>query len=372
MLCQRGRRVAGRGRCGRVVTVEARAHVAWQLRDQGLSCAAMGSPLYAGLLERAAADVESGGPCWSVLSADVRPGRGDAMALRFLAAVHRLVLTGRAPVLAAHYPSAGGLAGAEAWTAFRAVVADHADELRALTLLPCQTNEVGRCAPLAVGFLRVAARTGLPLRLLEVGASAGLNLRWDLFRYGCDRAPEAGVSWGDPASPVDLTGLWRDAPAELPERVVVQERSGCDLRPVDPTTEDGRLALTASVWADQVVRFERLRGALQLAGAVPVRVDQASLESWLPPRLAERPPGTAAVVFHSVVDEYLPAAVRERFHETLREAGNRATTDAPLFWLRLEPLGSVREHGLTVTGWPGGEETLLARSGAHGTDVTRA
>jgi hypothetical protein len=33
------------------------------------------------------------------------------------------------------------------------------------------------------GFLRVAAMTRRPLRLLEVGSSAGLNLRWDHYRY---------------------------------------------------------------------------------------------------------------------------------------------------------------------------------------------
>jgi hypothetical protein len=38
-------------------------------------------------------------------------------------------------------------------------------------------------APRCVGaFLLLARETGMPLRILEVGASAGLLLRWDHYR----------------------------------------------------------------------------------------------------------------------------------------------------------------------------------------------
>jgi len=151
----------------------------------------MGSPLYTELLERAAEDVEAGGPAWTILSAHVAPGRGDAIALRLMAAVHRLVLNGKAPALAQHYPSVDGGRGVSgAWEAFRGVLEERGSDLRSLVSLPCQTNEVGRCAPLAFGFLEVVAESGLPLRLLEPGASAGLNLRWD------HSATEAGESSG--------------------------------------------------------------------------------------------------------------------------------------------------------------------------------
>ena len=48
------------------------------------------------------------------MAAELLTGRGDdpvgsALALRFLGAVHRIVLDGRAPDLAALYPSVGGV-----------------------------------------------------------------------------------------------------------------------------------------------------------------------------------------------------------------------------------------------------------------------
>jgi hypothetical protein len=344
-----------------------RRHVAGQLQEQARSCEEMGSPLYAALLARAADDVEAGGPCWDVLAGHVAPGRGDAIALRFMAAVHRLVLTGQAPGLARHYPSAGGSPGEGAWLEFQRAVGTHAEPLRNLTALPCQTNEVGRAAPLMFGFLAVAAEWGLPLRIVEVGASAGLNLRFDHFRYG-----SADAAWGDPASPVDLTGLWHDAPRHLDAPLAVLERSGCDRRLLDPSDPETRLALTASVWADQSARFRRLAGALSLAARVPARVERASLSDWLPAQLSGRRPGLGTVVYHSVVIEYLPADVRDAFEAALTEAGSRATRDAPLAWLRLEPISRVRSHGVTLTTWPGAHGRVLATSGAHGTDVRRA
>ena len=122
------------------------------------------------------------GPCWRVLESHENDGRSSALALRFLGAVHRLVLEGRAPELARYYPSMNGLLPAnEAWPAFREAVEKRKLELRDLVNHPVQTNEVGRSCALMGGFLLAARGTRLPLRLLEIGARAGLNLRWDQY-----------------------------------------------------------------------------------------------------------------------------------------------------------------------------------------------
>jgi hypothetical protein len=153
------------------------------LRLQGRYCGKLGSPFYERLLQHAADDAEAGGPIAAALAGYPREPIASAMALRLMGGLHRLVLEGRAPSLAAHYPSVGGDGDAErAWAALRAYVGEHLEAVRALLDRGVQTNEVGRAAALVCGFLDVAGRARLPLRCLEIGASAGLNLRWDRFR----------------------------------------------------------------------------------------------------------------------------------------------------------------------------------------------
>jgi hypothetical protein len=345
-----------------------------RLHVQARTSGELGSPLYATLLRHVAADVERGGPCWAVLAPYAAEPDSAAVPLRFMAAVHRLVLRRRAPALALHYPSVGGGAPVDgAWPAFLAVVEGHDEELRELTALPCQTNEVGRAAALAPGLLWLQARYGLPLVHLEIGASAGLNLRWDRFFYGTgDRT----TTWGDPSSPVDLTGHWARPPQGLPDRADVVERRGCDPAPGDPADAGTREALTAAIWPDQHDRHQRLRGALALAEAVPAPVDAARAGEWLGAQLEDRPDATA-VVTHSVVWRYIDASERLKIQDLLAEQGREATAGRPLAWMRLEPTPPMMTYDgtpypVTVTTWPGGATQVLGHAKAHGQDLTWA
>jgi hypothetical protein len=271
-----------------------------------------------------------------------------------MGAVHRLVLRGDAPELAAHYPSAGGRPG-EAWPAFAAVLRDRREELRRLVENPVQTNEPGRCAALLGGFLEVARATDLPLRLLEIGASAGLNLRFDRYRYEL-----GGERWGPPDSPVTIRSrLAGAARPPLGTALRVASRAGCDPRPLDPRSEEGRLTLTSYVWPDQLERLERLRGALAVAGDVDAVVERAGAAEWIETRLAELSSEAATVVFHSIVMQYLPGDERERFERTMTGASGNVA------WLRMEPDGEFAEVRLTLAG----EDRLLARAGYHGDPV---
>jgi hypothetical protein len=354
----------------------ARQEVAARLRQQAEWCARLGSPLYDRLLHAAAMDVEAGGPAWSVLAAHAGEPPGSALALRFMGAVHRVVLDGRAPALAAFYPSAGGDAARPAPEAtFLATVAEHRGALLALVPKGVQTNEVGRAAALLGGFLLVARAYGLPLRVLEVGASGGLNLRWDHFHY---RAGDA--RWGDAGSPVVLDAAFAGPTPPLDVRPTVAERAGCDAEPVDPTAPEGLRTLLSYCWPDQHARIALLRAAVEVARRVPATIERADAIDWLAARLARRTPGVATVVYHSIVLQYLPRESRRRLVELLAEAGASADARAPLAWLHMEPgreqtaawlrFGPTRDATeVRLTTWPDGHERLIATASAHGRPV---
>ncbi|MEW6471236.1 MAG: DUF2332 domain-containing protein [Actinomycetota bacterium] len=341
-----------------VVSQTVPEHLRWQAE----ACARLGSPLYASLLSRAAEDVEAGGVIARVIGG--RPAtNASALGLRLLGSVHRLVLDGDAPELAATYPSAGGHADPEAaWPAFTAVIEKRFDAVNAGIDRPVQTNEVGRAGALVGGFLEVARATDLPLRVFEVGASAGLNLRWDRFFYEA-----RGATWGPPESPVRLCSYNSDRPLPFDVEARVVERAGCDAAPVDATTEEGRLTLLSYVWPDQIHRLRLLRAALEVAAALPVALEKAEAIAWAIERWQPKP-GTATVLFHSIVMQYLPDDRRAAFKQLVRSRGAAdATADAPLAWLRFEPVGDEAAVRLAV--WPGGTDHTLAWSGFHGQNV---
>lgn len=248
----------------------------------------------------------------------------------------------------------------------RRVVRDHAGRITEEMGKVVQTNEVGRSAALAGGFLMVARQSGLPLRLLEIGTSAGLNLLWDCFHYD-----DRGTTWGDPTSPLRFDGPFEGASTPLVGDANVVERHGCDLHPLDVTDPADRLWLRSFVWPDQGERLRRLDAAIAVAARVPVTLTAASGASWLPSVLADPVEGVATVVFHSIVWQYLPDEVRHAIKATMSDGGNRATDLAPLAWLRYEPIDLRAAHAtLHLQTWPGGEQRSVAHVGFHGAPVT--
>ena len=78
------------------------------IRLQRAGFVGLGSPFYAALADELAADVVDDGPMARVLAPFADAPFEAAYVLRMFGGVHRMVLSGAAPALAAHYPSTGG------------------------------------------------------------------------------------------------------------------------------------------------------------------------------------------------------------------------------------------------------------------------
>lgn len=325
----------------------------------------MRCPLYSDFLQRAASDVDAEGFFWDLLEPYLGQQAGIVLGLRLLGAAHRLVLEDGAPALARFYPSAGGraVAGEAAWEAFRSALETHRDRVVGYLEGTVQTNEVSRCCGFLGAFLEVARRTSLPLHMLEIGSSTGLNLRWDQYLY-----EQGAHRWGNPAASVRFKDFFVDDAPSLATPVTVSGRRGCDPNPLDPNNPEHQVRLLSYVWTEAPERLDRMRAAFRAARDVPVEVDKASGDAWIEQQLAQSRPGVATVVFHSVVMQYMEAAARECFAAHMLAAGERATKNSPLAWVRFEPqdvVTGLSVMDVTLVSWPGGTEERLAFVNPH-------
>ncbi len=287
----------------------------------------------------------------------------DALALRIAGALHLMVRTGRAPRLAPYYPPHGRAAwdGDAVAREVEAAVAANLEFVRDVLSGPPQTNETGRSAVLMPGYAEVARRTALPLRVLELGASAGLNLMWDRYAY---RYGERFVGSAD--APLTIAAEWRGPWCGVVELPRVVERRGCDRAPIDLTLPGAADRLIAYVWPEQADRLARLEAAIALAQREKPPLEKADAAEWLERRLATPAPGVATVVVHTIVWQYLSKETRARARAALDEAGGRATAAAPLAWLSLEQYAPDQPPELRLTLWPGGETKTIAHAHPHG------
>jgi hypothetical protein len=265
-----------------------------------------------------------------------------------LAAVHYLLLSGTPHPLAAHYDSvASWLKQSDPPTPTNDVVTDftdfcleHRDELIGLIASrSTQTNEVGRCTGLLPALHHIAALASPihQLSLLDLGTSAGLNLLFDRYHYSYhSRSDRTPLEAGPADSPVQLDcnvgGDLYNLPGLTAPTIV--QRAGLDLSPIDPTSEDGALWLLACQWPDNLARFSRVSGAIEVARAEsePPRLHQGDVVDDVARVVATFSPDVPLVVFHSWVAAYLTKEKQRDLVSVIRELQDRR----PLHYLYAE------------------------------------
>ena len=335
-----------------------RQHARWQAGW----CRALGSPFTAILCDLIADRLPADSPLGRRL--DHWPGNpdDDALALRVTGGLHGRVRAGKAPALAALYPPAPLPNSDTLWAALAPVLKSAA--LAGWLAGPPQTNEVARSAGLMPGFLTIAAETGLPLALFELGCSGGLNLLPDRYSYRLGT-----LETGDADSLLHLEPKWIGAdPPDVPLRIAT--RTGVDLAPPDLSDPAQRARMLAYVWPDQTVRLERMALAMIIAAEHRPEIVVGDAATFVEERVKPRK-GVATTVFHSIAMQYFPEASKARIAGHMQRAGKRARADAPLAWLRFEQdvPGAGEPPTLRLTLWPGGEDRLLARVHPHGASV---
>ena len=235
--------------------------------------AALKLPLYRYLAERAVEDHE--------VAARLLLARGTQRIPNLLfAAVHDVLLGGKGHDLGAWYGSLTdpvrpiGDGDDDPWPHFRHLALTDNHVAHSLRTRSTQTNEVGRCTALLPALAQVGADAPgsppggfRPLGLVEVGASAGLNLLFDHYGYRY----EPGDREVHPDSPLTLSCTLRGhhrppIPSEAPP---IASRVGLDLSPVDLTDRLQARWLVACQWPDQPERLHRARTAIALAHGDP-------------------------------------------------------------------------------------------------------
>jgi hypothetical protein len=297
------------------------------------------SPLYERLLAGLAGAAErqfDGGVLARLLTTTGPADPAEARTL-VLAALHHAALADPDLPHAAWYATARGdralpaTQGAPGALAL-AYLVEHEDEVAEFVATHrLQTNDVGRCANLLPGLLE-AGRFGLPLRVVELGTSAGLNLRFDRYRYRYQDGP----AWGPTGGPELRSRAEGAVPRVLaPPTLDITERIGVDLHPIDPTSPEGRSLLTCFIWPDEPDRHERLRGALTVAAATPATLVTDDLVRYAAESLAPVD-GTVTVVVHSQVRHLLGAAEIASLDDALDRLLRAGRDDAPVVHVGFE------------------------------------
>ncbi len=358
------------------------------------------APLYRALCCGAAADERL-----LDLAAAASPGQSPVLML--LGAVHFLVLRGaRHPLselyaeVAAQWPAAAPAAPAAAeasWFAlFRDFCLSREKEIRPLVARRVQTNEVGRSVfiRLALEWLALERSLG-ELSLVEIGASAGLNLCWDSFGMRLvfpdlgEDGKEVVRMAGDRRSPVQLrceVGLGEGGEggegrprgqAERPSRVQatlaglaagaplppVVERLGMEIEPPDLERPAEADWLRAFLWPEQPERRARFDAAIDLGRRHRWPVVKADASRDLLRESARLRADTQLCLVHT----YLVTQLTRETRSDLRAQIGQLSRAREVIQIGVEE--PEDEVLLTVTFWKQGEtvaERVLGRCDPHG------
>ena len=342
--------------------VRARSRALRQLAIEARKARGFGKPLAAALMQALGRVLPHAPQLFETIENWPCDLASDGVIFRLNAGLHALALAGRAEALGALYGVDGParmVAPAALDHALARVLNEETEALFDWLSHPTQTNEVARVAGLVAALLEVGRSRPMPCEVLELGASAGLNLNFT--HYAITLGDKAVCA---PVSAVRLAPEWRGRAVAAGPLAITQAR-GVDLHPLDVTDPADRQSLEAYVWPGETARSARLAAAIGIARAHPPLVEPGLASAWLLRRFtAPQPAGVRRVVFHSMVLQYANAAERAAIDTAFALAGANAQADRPLARVSIEWRADRKAVELRIAEWDGGASQGEARLAA--------
>ena len=228
----------------------------------------------------------------------------------------------------------GGRTDADPAPLFIDLCRRHRGELMAvLETRRVQTNDCGRSAIIGPALTWAAQRRPGPYCLVDVGASAGINLLCDAYRL--DYGPHGTTGPTDSSVRIACEVRGGDPPIadRLPD---LKQRIGIDLAPIDVTDPADARWLLACVWPDSG-RAERVEASIRLALERPPALIEGHANDVLPSVLAGLAAAATAIVMTTWAFGYFSIAERAEFLDLLRAESRRRH----VVWLSAENTGVV-------------------------------
>ena len=328
----------------------------WFSRFAEVECGDL--PLYDALSRSIAADDD-------LLELLITAAPGQWRPMLLLAALHDIVLRHPDEAFSRLYPTVGGSMDArtDVMALLRSFVEAHGDDIeRLVTTRSTQTNEVNRSC-LWFAALRAAAvdLADRPLAIIEVGASAGLNLGFDRYRYDFGDGEHRGRAESAVRLRCEVRSGTPPLDVDLPPIV---ERFGLDLAPVDLADAVERRWLKACIWSEQPERHERFDAAAGLTIANPPRLVTDDLVDGIGDLIESCPDDAHVVVLNSWVLTYLPRDRRNAYDSVLDLVGSgrnltriSAEGEGVVDWVPAGVDGPTEHTVVGTTRWRNGERT---------------
>jgi len=271
-----------------------------------------------------------------------------------------------AEALSVFYPAVSGrpIPDGSAWEVFRAFCQAHADQLGPnLRSGRTQTCVVHRCAailPALAMLTRIDANRGR-VGLLEIGPSAGLNLRLDRYRYEYGN----GVTWGEAtARPKLICEMRGDLVPPMPGRLEVIARRGLDLNRINLENPAEIRWLRALIWPEHSERAQAMDEALARAKTVPIEIEEGDATYEIAAHIDRLPSDAARVLFATHVFYQISREGRRRIHEGIASASREQPVD--LILMESSGQGDSQVWWFSFEAGEQTGRTVLARSDSHG------